>query len=131
MELFDEMETKGIEPTQVTYSVTISALGNGLQWERALWLLNLMREKGIQVNLYTYNAGKKNKAKHEMRLMRFGWMNSFVSVRFAEHSLPLTVFYFFHFSEPILFAKINSHYRPGKIFQEQAKALVVFLHGRR
>jgi len=58
MELFDEMEEKGIEPTQVTYSVTISALGNGLQWERALWLLNLMRDKGMAVNLITYNAGK-------------------------------------------------------------------------
>ena len=52
------MEAKGIKPTQVTYSVTISALGNGLQWERALWLLNLMRDKGMSVNLYTYNAGK-------------------------------------------------------------------------
>lgn len=67
--LFDEMEEKGIEPTEVTYryeyprtgrrnshlkphsgvltfscpfSVTISALGNGLQWERALSLLNLV-----------------------------------------------------------------------------------------
>jgi len=62
LELFDEMESKGIEPTQVTYSVTISALGNGLQWERALWLLNVMRDKGMKVNLITYNAGtKKNK----------------------------------------------------------------------
>lgn len=43
LSLFDEMEEKGIEPTEVTYSVTISALGNGLQWERALWLLNLVR----------------------------------------------------------------------------------------
>jgi pentatricopeptide repeat domain-containing protein 1 len=59
LELFDEMEAKGIEPTQVTYSVTISALGNGLQWERALWLLNLMRDKGMKVNPFTYNAGKK------------------------------------------------------------------------
>ena len=57
LELFDEMESKGIEPTQVTYSVTISALGNGLQWERALWLLNVMRDKGMKVNLITYNAG--------------------------------------------------------------------------
>lgn len=58
MELFDEMEEKGIAPTQVTYSVTISALGNGLQWERALQLLNTMREKGMGVNLITYNAGE-------------------------------------------------------------------------
>lgn len=52
------MEEKGIEPTQVTYSVMIAALGNGLQWKRALWLLNLMREKGMRVNLITYNAGE-------------------------------------------------------------------------
>ena len=63
LELFDEMEAKGIEPTQVTYSVTISALGNGLQWERALWLLNLMRDKGMKVNLITYNAGKETQNK--------------------------------------------------------------------
>lgn len=67
MELFDEMEAKGIEPTQVTYSVTISALGNGLQWERALWLLNLMREKGMQVNLITYNAGKRKTKQRKTR----------------------------------------------------------------
>ena len=40
--LFDEMEEKGIEPTEGTYSVTISALGNGLQWKRALQLLKLV-----------------------------------------------------------------------------------------
>jgi hypothetical protein len=40
--LFDEMEEKGIEPTEVTYSVTISALGSGLQWERAMQLLNVV-----------------------------------------------------------------------------------------
>jgi hypothetical protein len=43
--LFDEMEEKGIEPTEVTYSVTISALGNGLQWQRALRLLHLVSSK--------------------------------------------------------------------------------------
>jgi hypothetical protein len=40
--LFDKMEKRGIEPTEVTYSVTISALGSGLQWERALQLLNVV-----------------------------------------------------------------------------------------
>lgn len=42
MELFNEMEERGIEPSGVTYSVTISALGNGLQWEKALWMLNVV-----------------------------------------------------------------------------------------
>lgn len=42
MLLFDEMEEKGVEPTEVTYSVTISALGSGLQWERALLLLEVV-----------------------------------------------------------------------------------------
>jgi hypothetical protein len=96
MELFDEMEAKGIEPTQVTYSVTISALGNGLQWERALWLLNLMREKGMQVNLITYNAGKKTKQNKTMQrkirslsidgCMKSNECRSSVSICVAEHS---------------------------------------------
>lgn len=56
LELLDEMESKGIAPSEVTYSVTISACGNGGQWEKALELLDIMRNKNLRINLITYNA---------------------------------------------------------------------------
>ncbi len=40
-------------------SVTISALGNGLQWEKALWLLNLVSiELVFSENLIRLAAGQ-------------------------------------------------------------------------
>ena len=42
LDLLDEMKTNGINPNSVTYSVAISACGNGGQWEKALDLLNLV-----------------------------------------------------------------------------------------
>ena len=56
LSLLDEMQQQGIEPSEVTYSVTISACGNGGQWQRALDLLELMKTKGMSVNVITYNA---------------------------------------------------------------------------
>jgi pentatricopeptide repeat protein len=40
--LLDEMQRNGIEPSEVTYSVAISACGNGGQWRKALDLLSLV-----------------------------------------------------------------------------------------
>jgi pentatricopeptide repeat protein len=56
LDLFDEMEENGIEPSEVTYSVIISALGNGLQWERALRLLNLVSLKDRVLNSPRFNV---------------------------------------------------------------------------
>ena len=56
LELLEEMEQKGIEPSEVTYSVTITACGNAGEWEQALALLDLMREKNMRINLITYNS---------------------------------------------------------------------------
>lgn len=50
------MEDQGIAPTEFTYSVTIKACGSGGQWKRALELLDTMRSKKMQINLYVYNA---------------------------------------------------------------------------
>lgn len=36
------MQKNGIAPTEVTYSVAISACGNGGQWRKALGLLELV-----------------------------------------------------------------------------------------
>jgi pentatricopeptide repeat domain-containing protein 1 len=46
LELLDEMQGNGIAPTEVTYSVAISACGNGGQWRKALGLLELVRIEG-------------------------------------------------------------------------------------
>lgn len=49
LDLLDEMKTNGINPNSVTYSVAISACGNGGQWEKALDLLNLV---GLSICYY-------------------------------------------------------------------------------
>jgi pentatricopeptide repeat protein len=56
LELLNEMEVMGVKPSEVTFSVTITACGNGGQWQKALELLSIMRERKIPVNLYVYNA---------------------------------------------------------------------------
>jgi len=56
LELLAEMERKGIEPSEVTYSVAIKACGAGGQWQKALELLETMRRKKMPINLYVYNA---------------------------------------------------------------------------
>lgn len=58
LELVEEMEERQgtCAPSGVTYSVAITACGNGGQWEKALELLELMRTKNMDINLITYNA---------------------------------------------------------------------------
>jgi len=56
LEFLAEMEQKGIEASEVTYSVTIKACGAGGQWQKALELLETMRRKQMPINLYVYNA---------------------------------------------------------------------------
>jgi pentatricopeptide repeat domain-containing protein 1 len=56
LELMEEMESSGIQPTEVTYSVLINALGKGGQVELALSFLRRMQKEGLEPNLYTYNA---------------------------------------------------------------------------
>jgi pentatricopeptide repeat domain-containing protein 1 len=56
LKLLDEMETYGIPPSEVAYSVTIKACGNGGQWQKALDLLESMRQKNMSINIYNYNA---------------------------------------------------------------------------
>jgi len=56
LELLAEMESKGIEPSEVTYSVAIKACGAGGQWQKALELLETMRRKKMPINLFVYNA---------------------------------------------------------------------------
>ena len=51
-----EMEEKGIEPSEVTYSVAIKACGLGGQWQKALELLETMRRKEMPISLFVYNA---------------------------------------------------------------------------
>lgn len=42
--------------SQVCYNAAISACGKGRQWQRAVGLLDVMREKGIAPDLISYNA---------------------------------------------------------------------------
>ena len=56
LKLLQEMEVKGITPTEVSYSVTIKACGKSGQWEKALDLLDVMRSKKMKINIYVYNA---------------------------------------------------------------------------
>lgn len=81
LDFLNEMEARGIEPSEVTYSVTITACGNALHWEKALELLETMRGKGMPPNLYVYNAAitaiskaakqmSKNGEKREGRLWK-------------------------------------------------------------
>jgi pentatricopeptide repeat protein len=52
----DEMIEKGISPNEFTYSVAITACGNGGEWSKALELLDKMKSMGMEVNTITYNA---------------------------------------------------------------------------
>jgi pentatricopeptide repeat protein len=52
----DEMIEKGISPNEFTYSVAITACGNGGEWSKALELLDKMKSMGMKVNTITYNA---------------------------------------------------------------------------
>lgn len=56
LKLLMEMEERGIEPTEVAYSLAIKACGEGGQWRTALELLESMRKKEVPINLYVYNA---------------------------------------------------------------------------
>jgi pentatricopeptide repeat protein len=71
LELLDEMEDNGVPPNEVSYSVCITACGNGGQWEKALQLLNLMKEKSMQTNLITYNAAITALSKASKRTAKF------------------------------------------------------------
>ena len=52
----DEMIEKGIPPNEFTYSVAITACGNGGQWPKALELLDKMRSMDMKINTITYNS---------------------------------------------------------------------------
>ena len=41
---------------QVCYNAAISACGKGRQWQRAVGLLDVMREKGIAPDLISFNS---------------------------------------------------------------------------
>lgn len=56
LDLLEEMEETGIEPSEVTYSVTIKACGAGGEWQKALDLLQTMRAKNMPINIFVYNA---------------------------------------------------------------------------
>jgi pentatricopeptide repeat protein len=47
---------RGIEASEVAYSVTIKSCGEGGQWRKALDLVEAMRSKKMPINLYVYNA---------------------------------------------------------------------------
>ena len=56
MQLFAEMQQKGLQPDLITYSTVISACGNGGDAERALQLFVEMQQKGLQPDVITYTA---------------------------------------------------------------------------
>jgi pentatricopeptide repeat protein len=56
LKLLAEMEERGMEPSEVAYSVTIKACGEGGQWRKALELVETMRARNVTVNVYVYNA---------------------------------------------------------------------------
>lgn len=56
LKLLAEMEERGIVPSEVTFSVTIKACGEGGQWRKALDLVECMRRREMPINLYVYNA---------------------------------------------------------------------------
>jgi pentatricopeptide repeat protein len=55
LELLDEMEEK-VVPSEVTYSITITACGNGGQWSKALELWIIMRKKVVHQSHYHNSA---------------------------------------------------------------------------
>lgn len=57
------MIEKGITPNEFTYSVAITACGNGGQWSKALELLDQMRAMGVKINTITYNSAIQALAK--------------------------------------------------------------------
>lgn len=50
------MKRNNIIANQHTYSAVINALGNSGQWERALDILDQMKEKDMKVNVVAYNS---------------------------------------------------------------------------
>jgi pentatricopeptide repeat domain-containing protein 1 len=73
LKLLNEMEEKGIEPSEVTYSITIKACGAGGQWRKALDLLESMRSKKLPINLYVYNAAITAVSKAAKQLSKSGY----------------------------------------------------------
>jgi pentatricopeptide repeat protein len=43
-------------PNEIAYSIAITACGNGGQWQKAMDLLQTMKDKGMNINLITYNS---------------------------------------------------------------------------
>ena len=57
VELLPIMLAKGIKPDVYTFVATISALGDGCQWQQALQILNNMqRLHRVKPNVFVYNA---------------------------------------------------------------------------
>lgn len=72
LKLLQEMEGKGIGPSEVAYSITIKACGAEGQWRRALDLLEMMRSKKLSINLYVYNAAITAVSKAAKQLSKSG-----------------------------------------------------------
>jgi hypothetical protein len=47
---------KGVAPSEVTYSITITACGNGGQWRSKALELWMSWKKGLSINLITHNS---------------------------------------------------------------------------
>merc|ERR1719399_1298670 len=56
LDLFEEMQSHGLQADVITYNATISACGQGRQWQRAVGLFEEMQSHGLQANVITYNA---------------------------------------------------------------------------
>ena len=56
LQLFVEMQQKGLQPDVITYTAVITACAKGGMAKRALQLFDAMRHHGLQPNVITYNA---------------------------------------------------------------------------
>ena len=50
------MITQGVQPKVISYSVSITSCGRGLEWEKALELLREMKTQSLQLNIISYTS---------------------------------------------------------------------------
>jgi pentatricopeptide repeat protein len=56
VELFEEMQRRGVQPNVITWNAAISACAKGAQWERAVELFEEMQRRGVQPDVITWSA---------------------------------------------------------------------------